>query len=85
MPLDKVLYTAKTQTTGGRDGASHSDDGRLAVKLSSPGTPGSGTNPEQLFAADWSACFLSSIRLDVTITLVLTRTRIAAAPLPLAP
>ena len=63
MPLDKVLYTAKTQTTGGRDGASHSDDGRLAVKLSSPGTPGSGTNPEQLFAAGWSACFLSSIRL----------------------
>src|SRR5438309_5686125 len=63
MPLDKVLYTAKTQTTGGRDGASHSDDGRLAVKLSSPGTPGSGTNPEQLFAAGWSACFLSAIKL----------------------
>ena len=63
MPLDKVLYTAKTHTTGGRDGASHSDDGRLAVKLSPPGTPGSGTNPEQLFAAGWSACFLSSIRL----------------------
>ena len=63
MLLDKVLYTAKTHTTGGRDGASHSDDGRLAVKLSSPGTPGSGTNPEQLFAAGWSACFLSSIRL----------------------
>ena len=63
MPLDKVLYTAKAHTTGGRDGASHSDDGRLAVKLSTPGTPGSGTNPEQLFAAGWSACFLSSIRL----------------------
>ena len=64
MPLDKVLYTAKIHTTGGRDGASHSDDGRLSVKLSSPGTPGSGgTNPEQLFAAGWSACFLSSIRL----------------------
>jgi osmotically inducible protein OsmC len=63
MPLDKVLYTARTHTTGGRDGASHSDDGRLAVKLSTPGTPGSGTNPEQLFAAGWSACFLSSIRL----------------------
>ena len=55
MPFDKVLYTAKTHTTGGRDGASHSDDGRLSIKLSSPGTPGSGTNPEQLFAAGWSA------------------------------
>jgi len=63
MPFDKVLYTAKTHTTGGRDGASHSDDGRLSIKLSSPGTPGSGTNPEQLFAAGWSACFLSSMRL----------------------
>jgi lipoyl-dependent peroxiredoxin len=39
------------------------DDGRLEVKLSSPGTPGTGTNPEQLFAAGWSACFLSAIRL----------------------
>jgi lipoyl-dependent peroxiredoxin len=63
MTLDKVLYTAKTRTTGGRDGAAHSNDGRLDVKLSSPGTPGTGTNPEQLFAAGWSACFLSSIRL----------------------
>jgi osmotically inducible protein OsmC len=63
MPFDKVLYTAKTHTTGGRDGASHSDDGRLSIKLSSPGTPGTGSNPEQLFAAGWSACFLSSIRL----------------------
>jgi lipoyl-dependent peroxiredoxin len=54
----KVLYTAKTHTTGGRDGgASHSSDGRLDLKLSVPGTPGNGTNPEQLFAAGWSACF----------------------------
>ena len=54
----KVLYTAKTHTTGGRDGgASRSSDGRLDVKLSSPGTAGTGTNPEQLFAAGWSACF----------------------------
>lgn len=54
----KVLYTAKTHTTGGRDGgASHSSDGRLDIKLSVPGTPGIGTNPEQLFAAGWSACF----------------------------
>ena len=47
----KVLYTARVHTTGGRDGASRSDDGRLDIKHSSPGTPGNGTNPEQLFAA----------------------------------
>jgi osmotically inducible protein OsmC len=52
--LEKVLYTAKAHTTGGRDGASRSSDGRLDVKLSSPGTAGNGTNPEQLFAAGWS-------------------------------
>ena len=62
--LEKVLYTAKAHTTGGRDGgAARTDDGRLDVKLSSPGTPGTGTNPEQLFAAGWSACFMSAIRL----------------------
>src|SRR5262245_57826860 len=55
------VHTAKTHTTGGRDGASRSSDGRLDVKLSSPGTAGSGTNPEQLFAAGWSACFLGAI------------------------
>lgn len=59
--LEKVLYTAKTHTTGGRDGASRSSDGRLDVKLSSPGTAGGGTNPEQLFAAGWSACFIGAI------------------------
>jgi osmotically inducible protein OsmC len=59
----KVLYTAKTHTTGGRDGASRTDDGSLDIKLSSPGAPGGGTNPEQLFAAGWSACFLSAIKL----------------------
>jgi lipoyl-dependent peroxiredoxin len=59
--LDKVLYTAKTHTTGGRDGASRTSDGRLDVKLSSPGTSGTGTNPEQLFAAGWSACFLGAM------------------------
>jgi Ohr subfamily peroxiredoxin len=61
--LQKVLYTAKTHTTGGRDGASQSSDGRLEVKLSSPGSSGEGTNPEQLFAAGWSACFMSAIGL----------------------
>jgi lipoyl-dependent peroxiredoxin len=55
--LDKVLYTAKVHTTSRCDGASHSSDGRLDVMLSSPGGPGSGTNPEQMFAAGWSACF----------------------------
>ena len=59
--LDKVLYTAKVHTTGGRDGASRSDDGHLDIKLSPPATNGGGTNPEQLFAAGWSACFLSAI------------------------
>lgn len=59
--IDKVLYTAKTHTTGGRDGASRTSDGRLDVKLSSPGTSGTGTNPEQLFAAGWSACFLGAM------------------------
>jgi len=62
--LEKLLYTAKAHTTGGRDGgASRTDDGRLQVTLSQPGTPGNGTNPEQLFAAGWSACFLSAIKL----------------------
>src|SRR6266566_3887658 len=59
--IEKVLYTAKAQTTGGRDGASRSGDGRLDVKLSSPGSAGNGTNPEQLFAAGWSA------RLNVSL------------------
>jgi lipoyl-dependent peroxiredoxin len=54
----KVLFTAKVRTTGGRDGGtSQSNDGRLDIKHSIPGTPGTGTNPEQLFAAGWSACF----------------------------
>ena len=60
----KLLYTAKTHTTGGREGgASRTSDGRLDVKLSVPGTPGNGTNPEQLFAAGWSSCFLSAMKL----------------------
>jgi len=56
--LKKVIYTAKVLTTGGRNGgASKSNDGRLDIKHSTPGAPGTGTNPEQLFAAGWSACF----------------------------
>ena len=62
--LNKVLYTAKTHTTGGREGASRTDDGRLDIKLSPPtNTSETGTNPEQLFAAGWSACFLSAIKI----------------------
>ena len=58
----KVRYTAKTHTSGGRrGGVSRSDDGRLDVKFSAPGVPGTGANPEQLFAAGWSACFISAM------------------------
>jgi osmotically inducible protein OsmC len=58
----KVVYTAKTHTSGGREnGASRSSDGRLDVTLSLPGSARIGTNPEQLFAAGWSACFESAI------------------------
>jgi len=59
--IDTVLYTGKTRTTGGRDGASRSSDGNLDVKLSPPGSNGSGTNPEQLLAAGWSACFIGAM------------------------
>jgi lipoyl-dependent peroxiredoxin len=62
--IENVLYTAKTHTSGGREGGvSRSSDGRLDVKFSSPGAPGSGTNPEQLFAAGWSACFISAMKI----------------------
>jgi osmotically inducible protein OsmC len=62
--LEKTLYTAKAHTTGGREGgASRTSDGRLDIRLSNPGAEGSGTNPEQLFAVGWSACFLSAIKL----------------------
>jgi Ohr subfamily peroxiredoxin len=60
----KVVYTARTHTTGGRErGESRSSDGRLGVELALPGAPRVGTNPEQLFAAGWSACFQSAISL----------------------
>jgi Ohr subfamily peroxiredoxin len=61
--IDNVLYTGKTRTTGGRDGAARSDDGRLDISLSPPGSHGKGTNPEQLFAAGWSACFIGAMGL----------------------
>jgi lipoyl-dependent peroxiredoxin len=60
----KLLYTAKTHTTGGREkGESRSSDDHLVVKLSPPGSGGLGTNPEQLLAAGWSACFESAMGL----------------------
>jgi osmotically inducible protein OsmC len=63
-PIERVIYTAKARTAGGREGgSSRTSDGRLEVKLSVPGTPGTDTNPEQLFAVGWSACFLSAIKI----------------------
>ena len=65
MALDKILYTAHATSTGGRDGGSKSDDGKLQVKLAPPkemGGNGDGTNPEQLFAAGYSACFLGAMK-----------------------
>jgi Ohr subfamily peroxiredoxin len=60
----KVVYTAKIHTTGGREnGASRSSDGGLDVTISPPDSERIGTNPEQLFAAGWSACFESAIGL----------------------
>jgi lipoyl-dependent peroxiredoxin len=60
---EQLLYTARVRTTGGREGGTaHAEDGRLDVKFSVPGGPGTGTNPEEVFAAGWSACFLSAIR-----------------------
>jgi lipoyl-dependent peroxiredoxin len=64
--LDKILYTATARSTGGREGTSKSDDGRLNITLSTPkglgGNDGPGTNPEQLFAAGYSACFIGAMK-----------------------
>ena len=60
--IDKVLYTGRTTTRGGRDGSARSDDGRLDIALTPPGSShGAGTNPEQLFAAGWSACLIGAM------------------------
>jgi lipoyl-dependent peroxiredoxin len=59
--MDTVLYTGKTHVTGGREGHARSSDGRLDVKPSPPGSAGEGTNPEQMFAAGWSACFIGAM------------------------
>lgn len=67
MKPEKIVYRTEATATGGRDGRAATKDGRLAVSLSIPkefgGPGGDGTNPEQLFAAGWSACFLSAIKL----------------------
>ncbi|HAX19481.1 MAG TPA: organic hydroperoxide resistance protein [Hydrogenophaga sp.] len=63
--LDKVIYTARAHTTGGREGASRTDDGLLDIKLTPPkamGGAGTATNPEQLFAAGYSACFMGALK-----------------------
>lgn len=64
--LQEVAYTAKASATGGREGSAKSDDGRLDVTLSTPknlgGDDGKGTNPEQLFAAGYAACFIGAIK-----------------------
>ena len=76
--LNKVLYTAKTHSTGGRDGGhSRTDDGRLDLNFTIPGNPGTGTNPEQLFAAGWSTCFLGAIKRVASIRKVALPAEIA--------
>jgi len=63
-PVKRVLYTAKVHTTGGREGGhSRSNDGRLDIRHANPGSKGEGTNPEQLFAAGWSACFEGAMEI----------------------
>ncbi len=61
--IDAVIYTGRTRTVGGRDGSARSTDGRLDVSLSRPEGSGQGTNPEQLLAAGWSACFIGAMGL----------------------
>ena len=66
MKVEKVLYRAHAKATGGRDGRAASSDGIIDVKLTTPkelgGAGGSGTNPEQLFAAGYAACFIGAIK-----------------------
>jgi len=66
MAIDDTIYSARATSTGGRTGTSSTSDGRLKVDLSTPtelgGDGGAGTNPEQLFAAGYSACFIGAIK-----------------------
>ena len=71
MKPDKILYTAHATSTGGRDGSAKTDDGSLDVKLTVPkglgGNGAPGTNPEQLFAAGYSACFIGAMKHVATM------------------
>lgn len=60
--MDSILYTARVSVKGGREGSAESSDGRLRLTLTGPTTTGPGTNPEQLFAAGYGACFLSALQ-----------------------
>ncbi len=92
MSLEKVLYTAHAQATGGREGHAVSSDGALDVKLTTPkelgGNGAAGTNPEQLFAAGYSACFLGAMKfvaMKEKITLssdVTVKAAVGIGPLP---
>lgn len=61
--ISKVLYSGNVVVTGGRNGEAKSSDGKLSIELTSPGSKGNGTNPEQLLAAGWSACFIGAMHL----------------------
>jgi lipoyl-dependent peroxiredoxin len=65
MALDKVIYTAHAVATGGREGTATTDDGKLSLKLDTPiemGGKGDGTNPEQMFAVGYAACFIGALK-----------------------
>ena len=64
--IEKVLYTGTVKVTGGREGRAQSDDGRLRTDLTPPGGNGTRTNPAQLFAAGWSACFIGAMKHNAT-------------------
>ena len=80
----QVLYTARTHTTGGRDSRGQSDDGRLDVQLGSPATSRPGTNPEQLFAVGWSACFIGALGLTALGPAPITRPMRVTPPADMA-
>src|SRR6266581_1215211 len=91
--IERILYTAEASSEGGREGHARTSDGRLDVELDVPtemgGTGGPGTNPEQLFAAGYSACFQSSLlrlaggrKIDLTGTRVTARVGIGPARKP---
>ena len=86
MSLEKVVYTAKAKATGGRDGRATSSDGVLDVKLGVPkemgGMGGDVTNPEQLFAAGYSACFLGAMKFVAARDKFTLPTEVGIGPLP---